>query len=406
MKIFLLICVLLIIYIHSNQSNSKQYTPPSPSDNPKIFFKNVAYTTFVRAIPTQGRVARTPWSGDYLAHRYGGASARYGAMDTRYKSYPVSINMYHQPGDYLANKGRSDFSDYVNKYYSATEKYDLYVGDYQFTLTRSAKYLGAKFNKGGDFASWMGLCHGLSPASYMVPTPNRAIRVLAADGKTVIEFLPDDVKALAATWWANIKFDNRLAGKRHSAIDAASFFLIFGNQIGRYRQNMAVEPFADAEIWNYGAIGYKAVYYNVVTGKQGAYSDSRIPKSSSGNFSNLGSAQGVYVLGVKFTIIYANTVNLKHIKSGQTMTEKTSDYSFALYLDIKESIVGSVWTSRSKPSYVWGPDKIPEGPFDKYLPSFGGSIATLNNITKYTAQSSAQYLPLRSIVYYLARMSA
>jgi hypothetical protein len=399
-----LLLILLSLFAYT-VTNKLTYNPPAMSDNPRIFFKNIAFTTNIRAIPTQGRVARTPWSGDYLAHRYGGPSARYGKMDTRYKPYPVSINMYHQPADYLSNRSRRDFAEYVNMYYSAAEKYDLLVGDYQFSLTRSSKYFGTKFNKGGDFATWMGLCHGLAPASYMVPTPNKAVTVLAADGVTRITFLPDDIKALATTWWANVKYDNRFTGKRHQAIDAAAFYIIFGNQMGRYRRNMAVEPFADAEIWNYGAISYSASYYNVINNQFGSYINSRLPKMSAGQFGAIASARSAYVVGVRLSVHYANTINMKFTSVGQNMIEKTSTYTFALYLDLQENIIGSVWTSKAKPSYVWGPDTIPTGPFDNHLPNFGGSIATLRAISSIAARSSAQYLPLRSIVYYLANMS-
>ena len=382
------------------------YDPPNPVDDPDIFFENTIYTTYIRAFPKYNRVMRLPWSGDYLAHRYGGPSARYGDMDTRYKPYPISVNMYHQPGDYLANKDRPDFSDYVNKYYSPAEKYDLYVGDYEFTLTRTAKYYGRKFNGGGDFSSWMGLCHGLSPASYMVPTPINAVTVIGADGKTKIRFLPDDIKALATTWWGNVKFKNRLTGKRYFPINAASFLIIYGNQIGRFRKNICVEPYADAEIWNFGAVSYEMKYYNLNTGKEGLYTDSKIAVNQSRpDIASAASEGATNVIGVKMTISYAKDYRAKHTTPAQTMKEDKSNYSMAIYVDDKDLIKGGVWLSRAKPSYVWGPKSIPNGPYDKYLPTFAGGINRLNSITEYAKKSSAQYLPLRSIVYYLASMS-
>jgi hypothetical protein len=409
MRVLLLLYLSLFVYIYCNQTEERlqqDYNPPASGDNPSIFFKNIIYTSYIRALPKFGQVSRLPWSGDYLAYRYGGPSARYGDMDTRYKPYPISINMYHQPGDYLANKDRPDFSDYVNKYYSPAEKYDLYVGDYQFTLTRTAKNYGIRFNGGGDFASWMGLCHGLAPASYMTSTPNRAVTVYGADGKTKIQFLPDDIKAIATTWWGNVKFNNRLTGRRYSAVNAASFFIILGNQVGRFRKNISVEPFADAQIWNFGFMSYKTTYYNLKTGKEGLYLDCRLPRTEAPQMYALaGPAESAYVIGVKYTITYASNINAKHITTGQNREEKTSDYTMAIYMDAKDKIVGGVWSSRAKPSYLWGPDKIPEGPFDKYLPTFFGSSATLRSITEYAVQSSAQYLPLRSIVYYLTNIS-
>ena len=87
---------------------------------------------------------------------------------------------------------------------SPAEKYDLLVGDTTQSLTHAMLKTGQTYyEESGSVASWMGICHGWSPASYMVPRPAKAVEFLAADGRTKIRFVPSDIKALTSLLWAN-----------------------------------------------------------------------------------------------------------------------------------------------------------------------------------------------------------
>jgi hypothetical protein len=405
----LMYCIKAVVI---NQNRTAPDFRPDRLNDPKLFFNHTSWTRSILALPTYNEVMTRPWSGDYWPWRYGGISARYGKMDTRNKKYVVSIGMYAQPADYLANRNRTDFSEYVNQYYSPAEKYDLYVGDYNFTLTRANKFYGRKW--GSDISSWMGMCHGLAPASYMVPIPLKAVNLTAADGHTRIQFLPDDIKALAVEFWANAKFENRLTGKRTGYMNPASFFLILTNWVGRYRLNAAFAPFHDMQIWNFGLSNYTIKYSNVITREEGIYSQSKVTldQARSGNsfskqLASFAPQGAAYIVGVKITVGYANFITAKHVDVAPPRQIKTYEFTLALYLDERNQIIHGVWTSRKKPSYIWGPDphKLVTGPFDKDVPVFGGSVSQLKRITETAAKSSAQLMPLRSIVYYLARIS-
>jgi len=45
--------------------------------------------------------------------------------------------------------------------------------------------------------TWMGICHGWAPASYMLARPRRTLSLKSPDG-VLIRFFPSDVKALAS----------------------------------------------------------------------------------------------------------------------------------------------------------------------------------------------------------------
>jgi hypothetical protein len=388
------------------------FLPPA-LDDPKLFFNHTQWTRYILAMPTYNEVTIKPWSGDYWPWRYGGISARYGKMDTRNRNYLSSIAMYSQPSDYLANRNRTDFIDYVNDYYSPAEKYDLLVGDYNFTLTKAHKYYGRKW--GGDVPSWMGMCHGLAPASYMVPTPYKAIYVTAADGRTKIQFLPDDIKALATSYWAFADFPNKLTGERQGYMNPVSFYVIIGNAIGRYRLNIAFAPHVDMQIWNFGMSNYTIKYKNIVTKEENqTYTASKVTleQARAGNdyarsLAKMAPVGTAYMVGVTFTVGYANFMTAKHVEVAPPREIKTATYTMVLYLDDKNQIFYGVWTSRKRPSYVWGPDphKLVLGPFDAEAPSYGGRVSQLNRLTEYAVKTSGQYMPLRSILYYLARNS-
>jgi len=50
-----------------------------------------------------------------------------------------SIVRYHQPADHNEHYNSDDFENYVDNIYSPSEKYDLLVGDTNYTLTNSMK---------------------------------------------------------------------------------------------------------------------------------------------------------------------------------------------------------------------------------------------------------------------------
>ena len=57
---------------------------------------------------------------------------------------------------------------------SPSEKYDLLVGDKNFTLTKAMWNEGlGYYNRNGSVERWMGICHGWAIAAYMYPRQQR-----------------------------------------------------------------------------------------------------------------------------------------------------------------------------------------------------------------------------------------
>ena len=194
-----------------------------------------------------------PWSGSYWPDINGGIANHYrqhwtlGAQIGFLLGYGVSkgaLNSEHD--DVVKNFSKWNEKD-LNQKLSPTEKYDLLLGDTNFTFSkavmdeaefRSKFRLATKrsitgddkesegddngfyedesstyskyddtvqyrywHKKGGSLGYWSGICDGWSPASIYLPRPEKAVTVTGALGNT-ITFYPDDLKALGSYMFA------------------------------------------------------------------------------------------------------------------------------------------------------------------------------------------------------------
>jgi len=184
--------------------------------------------------------------------------------------------------------------------YSPAEKYDLLVGDFNYTLTNKMKEEGNHVTKDedGDVPEWMGHCHGWSAASINEPRPTKTVNITAADGKTVISFYPEDIKALATAFWAATKYETAFLGSRCEysdfseipsdnetglwedyqcfTVNPASLVIAMANQLGIKKKSLVYDPDSNGEIWNQPVYGYNMTYFNPLTKKDGELAESKI----------------------------------------------------------------------------------------------------------------------------------
>jgi len=422
----------------------------SLQDSPTRFFCD-KFKTNINDLPREAQSENIPWSGFYWPIKVGLISARYCNNEKNSIRNPTtgkafkwidSISYYRQPQDYLSNVKTDNFEEYVNNYYSPSEKYDLLVGDYNFTLTNKMKQEGNYVVKDedGDVPEWMGICHGWAPASYLYKAPVKAAKVMAADGKTMIEFLPDDIKALATLFWAETRYKTRFMGGRCKytdikeipsdpetgiweedtcySVNPASFMIVLGNQIEIRRKNLVFDPEINGEIWNQPVYGYRLRYYNLLTDevhKTPSQSKVLISKVQSLNnklFNYMISKKdpkSQFYLAVNITVdfVYEN-FPYHGIKPSRNTNQQIS-YSFVLELDENENITGGEWLDNFHPNFIWTLDerdlnrKYDE---DKMVESFNGSVEDLHKLTNVAIAASENKKVLKAIVDYLVEKSA
>jgi hypothetical protein len=426
-----------------------------PKDSPKAFFNNITYNDIITQLPDNGVVDDDIWSGSYWPIRYGIGAVRYSKIpkiNSQYdyrkegntiiktpKTYNKSIFYYNQPAEYTATSKRyTNFTNYVNIYYSPAEKYDFYVGDYNFTLTNILKKVGHDviWDSKNDVPPWMGICHGWSVASYMEKRPNKTVTLLAADGKTYVQFFPDDIKALATIYWAEANYKSNLAGYsckyksknelhydsnsrlildyRCFGINPATFHIVLANYVGNYKKSLVFDPVVDDnEIWNHPIKGYNISYFNPITNFTGSLIDAIVTIEEAENFisnifinftlSNITNTTD-YLVGCKMTVNYLLETMPVHDNYTYNDINTNIIYYYVLELDKDLKIVGGEWLKNSHPNYVYGPREWDEMLWleDQYVAHFNGTTEELRNLTKHSKDKSIKRRsPLKQIIKYI-----
>jgi hypothetical protein len=251
----------------------------------------------------KAQLAETPWSSDFwpdvkgsIADPYNETGAGFGqrkrevwrASSTGEKIMEA-ILPENRPGlvkrvslQQSIAQGSSSVSDEKIDNLSPAEKYDMLLGDVDFSLTRSIIKMVDERSDYGLVNSGAGVCHGWSPASLNVPRPLHAVTLMSPLGRPVT-FYPDDIKALAAFLWgktsARPSFQSsgwkcqtggrqdargRSADPRCFNANPAFLHLVAINQIGLNHRGFAMDKSFGAGVWNYPAFSYEIKYFNVM----------------------------------------------------------------------------------------------------------------------------------------------
>ena len=422
----------------------------SPHDSPSRFFCD-KYKTNIRDFPKNAESDMIPWSGFYWPIKTGVISARYcnnehnsirDQSTRKVFTWKQSVNHYLQPEEHNEYSYSANYEEYVNNYYSPSEKYDLLVGDNEFTLTNMMKSEGNEVqkDKNGDVPEWMGICHGWSPASYLSKAPKKSIKVLAYDNKTMIEFLPDDIKAIATLFWAETRYQTKFIGGRCIyndikeipkdtetglwledscySINPAAFFIVMGNQIGIRKQNLIFDPQVNGEIWNQPVYGYSIKYFNLLddVNHENA-STAKVPISFVKSLNNTlfnymiskKNKRSEFYLGVNMTVNFVFENHPVHDEKQQMNNNQNIDYSFILELDQNEDIVGGEWLDNFHPNFMWTLDENDiknRYDVDILAESFSGDVDELKKIRPVAIEASRRKKVLKAIIDYLIKSSA
>lgn len=303
---------------------------------------------------TSASISRQPWSGSYWPIYLGGVADRYADP-----FFPGSSDWKTNSDYILAHLGSSPV-----ELLSPAEKYDLLVGDANFTLTRAMLAQGAKYDSTtGHVESWMGICHGWSPASFMMDRPLHEVSVLAADGRTQIPFFPADVKALASLLWANANYRERMVGGRCNEerpskdslgrprdpdcldTNPATWHLALVNQIGVSKRSFIMDMASAYEVWNQPLEWYAYSYYNPKT-RQTTQSldDARVALL---NFSEdplkpVRSTRATHLVGISMNVGYTQETwpNSSVTDDPSQDSRGSTHYDYDLELDASGAVVG------------------------------------------------------------------
>ena len=278
------------------------------------------------------------WSGDSWRLKFGSINYRWNSLQ------PVGRNYVSPHARDLKKLSLEDL-----KALAPTEKYDLWMGRYDYPLKKLVEdYLPAVP------LDWEGLCHGWAGASLNHPEP--APLTLENPDGIMIPFGSADIKALLTFYYSLENVDEHLqVGKRCEGVNSltedrcdedvtpADFHIILTNKIGLRGESFIVDIDRDVEVWNHPIVSYRTTILKDIRG---------------GNRRMVLRTSLYYVDVVEKNYWYPTIGTLSHIISKQQL-----DYE--LYLSPDGNIIGGKWLSRNRPDFIWTIGKVKE--FTGYL---------------------------------------
>ncbi len=376
------------------------------------------------------RLRNTPWSCDYWAICRGILGKRYDDP-----SFPESLN-WKECSDYVESRPAADIlasgSAAAIDLLSPAEKYDILVSDRNYTLTKKMWAEGEYYyRQSGQVAAWMGICHGWAPAAYMLARPQKAVRVLAADGRTWLTFYPSDIKGLASLLWAKrsprTKFIGGRCNDKNPPVDPqnkrvlsancfdtnpGTWHLAVVNQIGMAGRSMVIDATYDYEVWNQPMVGYRYYYFNPKEMRyRNSLAEATVSKSSFTNdrFAGYRSPQTDSMVGIAMDVSYTveTAPSQNTIDSPDADAIDTVRYYYDLELDFSGRIIGGEWYVNRHPDFLWTPG-LGDSARTSYEPGGAwaeGQVMPSNWQSAAASASNGSSAPLAAIVERLIELA-
>ena len=382
----------------------------------------------------EGEVKKQPWSDWYWPISVGQLSYRYNdqaMMDAYYNSDPAEEDIWPWFVEYHAQNPASPVDP---SKLSPAEKYDLLVGDTNYTLTKTQIEAGRWFQENqGKVEGWMGLCHGWAPASYMLDRPVNTIEVLAADKTTKIEFLPTDLKALGTLLWGKGSQMNKFVGGRCNTKDPesdengrvlsqecfdnnpGSWHMTVTSQIGKNKVPFVMDATFDYEVWNHPVTSYNYSYFNPQTMEEYDTLEEAIvaiEEFTEDNFADYRASNTKFVVGIKMEVEYL----VETMPSTDRRDAEYNDafhsahYTYDLELDADKKIIGGEWYTNEHPDFLWTPyeNSHATSVADEYIQMDEFPLELLSHpvLKQLVPYASERSQPIGKIVEALIRESA
>lgn len=384
---------------------------------------------------TDGSLNIKPWSDWYWPIYAGQLSFRYSdenMMKSFYGSGKDGEEMWSFMIDWHAKPENSPLILDVNLL-SPAEKYDILVGDNNFTLTQYMLNKPKGFSKSGRVAAWMGICHGWAPASYMLPRATKEITVTAADGVTDITFIPSDLKALGSQLWATGSQTTKFIGGRcnienpqtdgngrikdQSCFDnnPGTWHTTIVNQLGINKKSFVMDATYDVQVWNHPVTAYSYTYFNPETMEEYKNIGKAViamKKFKTDKFKRYRSRNAVSVVGVKMEVQY-----LVETEPSTSSTDNSDNdahnmayYVYDLELNSRYEIIGGEWYTNAHPDFLWTPydDSHAQSSVEGYITNKVDikNIGSINRLSQLARHASKSGQPIGKIVEALISSAA
>lgn len=382
----------------------------------------------------KGKVHTQPWSDDYWPIYKGILGARYAEEEYDY------LGMWDEANNYVMESPAQNVYRTMDEAkidrLSPSEKFDLLLSGKKHRLTQNMWDQGRRYfesSEDGHIETWMGICHGWAPASYMLDRPRRSVEVTSFDGETKIKFYPADIKALASLLWASTNFPTHFIGGRCSLRDPdsdengrpysedcqdnnpASFHLALTNGVGAQGKSFVMDVTYDYEVWNQPVTRYGYKFFHPNDRRQrGPLEESiiDIKDFKDDPYKKYRSPKTKYIVGVALEVFYSveTRPTQRDDESEEYDQSNSAFYVYDLELDKDYNIVGGEWYNRQYPDFLWTPDYQAQAltSADYYLlsyPLWNGEQALDQDIKSLAMRAAAGGTPLAYLVKSLIQLA-
>lgn len=350
------------------------FSEPLPEDNFVIFLESLTAIYNIHQLDAQGlaqgQSSFEPWAGSYWPIHQGLLGLRFADENfPKSKQFIQNYSSYQsRPSEMLIANGE------INKL-SPAEKYDLLVGDRNWTLTKHMWQKGLTgYEKDGFVATWTGICHGWSAATSMaVKQPEKSVTVNDVTGTYSITFYPQDIKGLQSYLWANSAPSSVQAGNRcrQSFIDRDPYLrpldptcldsnpmtwhLAATNRIGVFKNSFVMDSSSGTEVWNYPILSYDYSYFNprtFVSSHALKASIEPIEMLKADKYAAHRSPRAKYIVGVAMDVFHPALVSPRTGASTGNVLQSNA-FIYDLELDENFMIIGGEWYSKDRPDFLW-----------------------------------------------------
>lgn len=309
------------------------------TSDPGLLIDDWLYEKRFDALASGANLDRLPWTGYYWPDMLGGLSYRWSERSAFIPARPS-----------LAWLRRQD-EDTLNQL-SPAEKYDIYLGRYDYPLTSYEKRRTDKSSP-----SWWGLCHGWAPASIVFKEPQQ-IKLTNPDGIS-LKFYTSDIKALltfAQQYQRKSSSVSMLAlrcneslGRRealHSSgltiacrdVNPGAFHLVLSHWLAHKNEPLIMDIYQGDQVWNVPIVGYASKVLDKTTDVyEGAARETK----------------EILTIETKVSYIALSEPHRHAIYANDIGQLRNATYKYLLELDQRGIIRGGEWVTRGTPDFLW-----------------------------------------------------
>ncbi len=352
---------ILIMFLFSISAWAQTQPKWKPSDDPgRLIAEN--FKIKFRDLPIKGTLDVVPWSDTYWPTYMGGISLRWAAnakTDKDKFKYPLLT--------------KEQLKTFDISTLSPSEKYDLLVGDENWTLTNlERKRTNIMTEK--KIPTWFGLCHAWSPATLLYKSPKPvtldnpngvSIRFHASDVKALLTYnldlqgentktffmgsrcdvaIPKILQAFTLGLLTEDKYLSLTKNENCNDMDAGAFHLAISTMLGIKKTGFVMDMTKGAEVWNQPVYSFQT---KILT--EGPPKKKRGPRAKPEDILDVDK-----VITVLTNVVYIGEISPnKDGNNYPTHSLKDVNYKYEIHLNAMGNIIGGKWISDSRPDFFW-----------------------------------------------------